>query len=171
MSHIILKRSAVVAALLGLILAAGCSQQPKQPSEVELQARAILNETFAGDAENWFAVEKTGGKLRLVELHGPQMSLHEQSISETERMNGVSVRAKLTVTCRQYRWFEGTWSEWRPGMGENALVGALFSVLAADWGMRLEKKNGQWTATEAGATHNFQRDRELLVRMMRQAPP
>lgn len=169
MNHVTLKRSAVIAALLAL--AAGCSQEPKQPSEVELQARAIIDETFVGNAENWFAVEKVGGKVRLVELHGPQMSLHEQSVSETERMNGFTERAKLTVTCRQYRWFDGTWSEWRPGTGENALVGAVFSVVMADWGMRLEKKNGQWTATQAAATHNFQRDRDLLVRIMRQAPP
>lgn len=169
MNHVTLKWAAVIAALLAL--AAGCSQEPKQPSEVELQARAIIDETFAGNAENWFAVEKNGGRLRLVELHGPQMSLHKQGVSETERMNGLSERDKLTVTCRQYRWFDGTWSEWKTGTGENELAAAVFRDLVADWGVRLEKKNGQWTASRAAATHDFQRDRGLLLQMMRQAPP
>jgi hypothetical protein len=160
----------VGAGLLGLVVATGCRQQPRQPSEVEAQATAILNETFAGDTENWFAVEKIGGGLRLTELHHPKMSLIGQNVSETDRMNGVSERAKLVVTCTQFRWFDGGWSEWKGGTGGNGLIGEMMTVLVADWGVRLEKKNGQWTAQPAAASHNFQRDRALLARMLSQTP-
>jgi hypothetical protein len=137
---------------------------------VDLQAKAILDATFAGNAEDWFAVEKTGGKLRLVQLHHPRMSLRELSVSETERMNGLSERANVTVSCRQYRWFDGTWSEWQTGSGSNGLLAGLMGGLLADWGTRLEKKNGQWTFRHS-AGRDFQRDRDLLLRMMRQTTP
>ena len=160
----------VVAAFVGLIIGAGCRQQPRQPSEIEAHATAILSETFVGDAENWYAIEKVGGKSRLTELHHPKMSLIEQNVSETDRMNGVSERAKLVVTCTQFRWFDGSWSEWKAGTGGNGLIGEMMTVLVADWGVRLEKKNGQWTSQPAAAAHNFQRDRALLARMMSEAP-
>jgi hypothetical protein len=169
MSHPILTRLAVVAALTGLILTAGCSDQPRQPSEVELQAKAILDATFAGNAEDWFAVEKIGGKLRLMQLHHPKMSLGRQGISETERMNGLSERVSLTVTCRQYRWYDGNWSEWKEGIGANSFAAALMGSLLSEWGMKLEKKNGQWTPRRISGAHDFQSDRALLLRMMQQA--
>ncbi len=157
--------------LTSLLVLLGCSQQSKQPSEVEQQAAAILNQTFAGDSEYWFAVDTVAGKPRLTQLHRPRMSLQPVPISETDRMNGVTDRAVLSVHCSQYRWFDGKWSEWKAGTGENALVSTLMGNLLADWGVRLEKKNGQWT-TQPSATiaHHFQSDHALLARMMSQTP-
>lgn len=172
MSSLLLTRLMAVAAISGFALIVGCSDQsapPKQPSEVELQAKAIIDTTFAGNAEDWFAVEKVGGKLRLVQLHHPRMSMSRQSVSETEQMNGLTERAVLTVTWRQYRCFEGSWSEWTVGSGVNDLAVALMGALLADWGMRLEKKNGSWTVRHS-AGHDFEHDHDLLVRMMRQVP-
>jgi len=163
-----LRHIAVIAALAGMLLAGGCTDQPRQPSEVELQAKAILGATFGGNTDDWFAVQNYGGKLRLVQLHHPASSLSRQSVTETEQMNGLTERANLTVNCRQIRWYDGAWSEWQPGSGSNGLLSGLMPGLLADWGTRLEKKNGQWTFRHS-AGHDFQRDRASLARMMHQA--
>jgi hypothetical protein len=172
MRYILLIRLVAIAALAGFALTAGCGDQPatpKQPTELELQATAIIDTTFVGNAEDWFAVEKVGGKLRLAQLHHPKMSMSRQSVSETEQMNGLTERAILTVNCRQYRYFEGSWSEWKAGSGENDVAVALLGPLLADWGMRLEKKNGTW-AIRHSAGHDFEHDHDLLLRMMGQVP-
>jgi len=161
------------AAIAVFFLAAGCSQEPKQPSELEQQVQAIINETFAGNTENWFAVDSSWGKTRLVELHGPAMSWREENVSETERMNGVELKAVVWVNCRQFRSFDGKWSEWQQGAGATQGMGAVLleamGPLTAHWSAHLQKKNGQWTVNSGGAGGQFRRDRGLLRQLMQQA--
>ncbi len=158
---------------LCLLLAFGCSEKSREPSEAQVQANAIINETFVGNSESWLAAEKFAGKIRLVQLRHPRPSLVEQNISDTQRLNGVTVLAVLSVTCEQQRTWDGAWSEWHEGMGGGAkeLVIAMTSGLLADWSIHLEKKNGVWSAQNRTTIHNFQQDKSLLQSLIQKARP
>ena len=136
--------------------------------------RQVLNETFVGDSENWFAVEKSSGKVHLVELHRPSMGWREDGVSETEQMNGITVKAAVWVNCRQYRSYDGHWSEWHQGAGATGGVGGLLleamGPLVGQWSAHLQKKNAQWTVSFGGLGSQYQRDRNLLLRMVQETP-
>jgi hypothetical protein len=158
---------------LCLLLASGCSEKSKEPSEAQVQANALINETFVGNHESWFAAEKFAGKIRLIQLRHPRPSLVEQSVTDTQRLNGVTVLAVLSLTCEQQRTWDGAWSEWKEGMGGGAkgLVVAMTSGLLADWSIHLEKKNGTWSARNSTPFHDFQQNKSLLQSLLQKARP
>ena len=158
---------------LCLFLAFGCSEKSREPSEAQVQANALINETFGGNSESWFAAEKFAGKIRLIQLRHPRPSLVEQNISDTQRLNGVTVLAVLSVTCEQQRTWDGAWSEWHEGMGGGAkeLVIAMTSGLLADWCIHLEKKNGVWSTHNSTPFHDFQQNKSLLQSLLQKARP
>lgn len=164
----------VVAAIAVLIESAGCSRKARRPTETELMVRQVLNETFTGNAEDWFAVEKAYGRLRLVELHGPTLGWRPEDVSETDRMNGITAKAEMWVNCRQVRRYDGHWSEWQQAAGSTGGVGRLLlsamGPLTAQWSAHLQKKNGRWTISFGGAGAQYQRDHALLVGMLTRTP-
>lgn len=166
-----------ITAMAVMIGSAGCGRRSRtaRPStETELMVRQVLSETFAGNAESWFAVEKTSGRLRLVELHGPTMGWRVDDVSETERMNGVTEKAAVWVNCRQFRRYDGRWSEWQQGTGAARGVGGLLlgamGPLAAQWSAHLQKKHGRWVVTFGGAGSQYQRNRAVLLRILKETP-
>jgi len=153
------------------IASAGCN---RNPSECQLQCAAVIQQTFKGTAEgDYFAAEKILGtkKLRLVQFHKPRTSVLARPVTDTDRMNGVSGRCALTLTCEQFRYWDGSWTEWQQGSGGggkeimNALVGGAFGY----WAIVLEKKNGQWTTRNMLPIHDFLVDQAQLASLMQRA--
>jgi len=167
----LLSRIISVVALAAALSVAGCRDQPAQPrplSEAEIQAQAVFGATFAGGKDDWFALERSGGKLRVAQLRHPTTTFRRQDVTATEQVNGLTEWADLTVSCRQIRWNDGAWSEWQPGSGDPGLIGALAGGRSVDWDMHFEKKNGHWTYRHT-AGYDFVRDRPLLAKMIKEA--
>ena len=149
---------------------AGCS---RKPSEGQLQSAFLIQQTFKSVAGDYFAAEKTLGtkKLRLVQFHKPRTSVLARPVTDTDRMNGVSDRCTLTLTCEQFHCWDSSWTEWQQGSGGggkdiiNALVGGAFGY----WSIVLEKKNGQWTARNMIPIHDFLADQAQLSSLMQRA--
>jgi hypothetical protein len=158
---------------LGLLVASGCSEKSKEPSEAQAQANALVDETFIGDRESWFAAERFAGKIRLIQLRHPRPSLVEQSVTETQRLNGITEIAVLSLTWEQQRTWDEKWSEWQAGMGGGAKerIIALSSGLLADWSLHLEKKDGIWSTRNRTPIHDFQQNKSLLQSLMQKARP
>jgi hypothetical protein len=158
---------------LCLLLASGCSEKSKEPSEAQVQANALINETFVGNHESWFAAEKFAGKIRLIQLRHPRPSLVEQSVTDTQRLNGITAIIVISLTWEQQRTWDEKWSEWHEGMGGGAKerIIARSSGLLADWSIHSEKKNGIWSARNRTPLHAFQQNKSLLQSLIQKARP
>ena len=125
-----------------------CSRQPAPPTEREARATLLMEQTFKGSKEYWFAANRlSGGKrFQLVELHNPSTSLYSVPVSETDRMNGLSDRFKLVVECDQWRTWDGKWTPWKEGTGgKAALTNTMFpSAAVGFWVIQFEAVNGEW---------------------------
>ena len=130
----------------------GCEKKAETPrpiSEAEKFSITLLNARFSERGGRWLALETRAGtqKPRLVELNKPTMSFEARSFSETDRMNGVSERYTFCIFCEQYRYWDGTWSEWQQGTGGGgtvALVHVMTGGLLGFQYFEIEKKNGVW---------------------------
>jgi hypothetical protein len=103
--------------VLGL---AACGQQPaadSSGSEAQVQATALLNTFIQQGSGDWFAVQKFGSQKCLVEMHNPAADYRPKVVTDTDRMNGVTQRGFLTVTCEQFRIWNGHWSDWKASTG------------------------------------------------------
>jgi hypothetical protein len=158
---------------LCLLLASGCAEKPREPSEAQAQANALIIETFVGNHESWFAAEKFAGKIRLIQLRHPRPSLVEQSVTDTQRLNGITAIIVISLTWEQQRTWDGAWSEWHKGMGGGAkeLSIARSSGLLADWSLHVEKKDGGWSVRNRTPIHDFQQNKSLLQSLLQKARP
>jgi hypothetical protein len=158
------------AAALGV---GGCSQEASQPSEGEMQATALLADTFTGPKDLWFAAEKVLGseKHRLVELHNPRTSFSEVNVSATDRMNGITERCRLVVECDQSRTWDGQWSVWKDDTaGKAQLLNLLTPSLGVGyWVIQFEKLNGEWHSRNSFPVHNLVQNQTLRDALMRKA--
>lgn len=130
----------------------GCGKKAGQPRPVpegEAFSVKLLNARFSQREGRWLALETRAGnpKPRLIELNKPTVSLDRSNVSETDRMNGVSERYAFSIFCEQYRYWDGTWSEWKKGTGGDGtvvLVHAMTGGLLGYQHFEIEKKNGGW---------------------------
>lgn len=178
--HTFLKKNRTVAIysklllVIFLIVGAACSPTPeaKGPTEAEQFALNVINQRFAERDGRWLALEKqlASNKPRLTELNKPTTQLQARSISETDRMNGITDRYVLSVFHEQIRHWNGNWSEWSAGTGgtKNALTHIITSGLLAYQSYRLEKKNGQWIIHEQ-SPRTLLTDRTMLAQFMQAA--
>jgi hypothetical protein len=165
-------RSLVVLLVLGICFG-GCSRQPAPPTEREAKANLLINQTFKGSKEFWFAASKLlgGKKLQLVQLHNPSTSLYSVPVSETDRMNGVSERFKLVVECEQSRTWDGKWTPWREETGSKAAItNTMFpSAAVGFWVIQFEAVNGEWHTKNTFPVRDLAQDKVALDALMRDA--
>ena len=157
---------------LGLV---GCSERQAEVSEGQTRASALLATTFQGNKEHLFAAQPIGhaAKYRLVELRNPVTNFRDLPPSETDRLNGVTDRCRLTLNASQVRYWDGQWSEWHAGTGEHAAAGGLLNVfsggLMGEWVTTLEKKDGVWSQRDMTGIRDLSQDTTLVGSMIRDA--
>jgi len=163
----------LLVALTLCLLFLGCAKAPPQPSAVEIQANDLLNKTFVAKGEYWFAVEMTHSGPQLHELRHPRSQLIQQDLTDTQRLNGITHRAVVYVTCEQFRTWNGRWSDWRDGEGGGSkeIAVAFLGGSLAHWNANLEQKNGVWNAPKSSSGSGFQQNRALVISLVRQADP
>ncbi len=163
----------LVVLLVSGICFGGCSRQSAPPTEREAKANLLIDQTFKGSKEYWFAVNRLPGgkKFQLVELHNPSTSLYSVPVSETDRMNGVSERFKFVVECDQSRTWDGKWTPWKEETGgKAALANTMFpSAAMGFWVIQFEAANGEWHTKNAFPLRDLAQDRMALVALMRDA--
>jgi hypothetical protein len=158
----------------GVALCLGaCSKEETQPSEGESQANALLKETFTGSKDYWFAVEKLSGSEHygLVQLHNPKISFSAGSVTETDRMNGITERCRLVVECDQSRSWDGKWSIWKDDTAGRAQFLNMItpSLGVGFWVIQFEKRNDEWHSRNSFPIHNLVQDQEMRDALMRKA--
>ncbi len=137
--------------MLGLI---GCAEktETRALNEAEVFAMSVLNQRFIERDGRWSALEtKTAaGKFRLIELNKPFIQLQPLKVTDTDRMNGVTHRYTVSVSCEQFRYWDNTWTEWKAGTGgpQHGLAHALTMGMLGYQRYTLKKKNGDgWSRT------------------------
>ncbi len=129
---------------------AGCSPEPAPKTQGEAQtfALSIINERFVERDGRWLALEidPRNNPTRLIELNKPSIRFEPAHVSDTDRMNGVSERYSLSVFCEQFRYWGGSWTEWKTGTGGStkAIVHAITAGTLGYQSYQLEKKKGEW---------------------------
>lgn len=127
----------------------GCAKKPAAhtPSEAETFAMSVLNARFVERDGRWLALETTKGTTgRLIELNKPTLQFNAGRVTDTDQMNGITQRCTLSVFCEQFRYWDGTWTEWKSGTGgsKQGLVNAMTNGMLGYQHYQLEKKNGEW---------------------------
>jgi len=134
-----------------------CSRQPAPPTEREARATLLMEQTFKGSKEYWFAANRlSGGKrFQLVELHNPS----------------TSDRFKLVVECDQWRTWDGKWTPWKEGTGgKAALTNTMFpSAAVGVWVIQFEAVNGEWHTRNTFGISDLAQDKVALDSLMRDA--
>ena len=132
-------------------------------NESQTKANALLSSTFVASGANWFAALKSGNQWTLVELRNARPSFSPRPIPETDRLNGVTDRFTVYVTCDQHRTRNGEWSEWIKGTpGAGQLVVAMTGGLTAYWSANGERKKGAWSFRTGLGSKELSNDPALL---------
>ena len=163
----------LVLLLAPCLLLLGCAKTVNEPTELEVHANELLNATFVANGEYWFAVEMTQSGPQLHELRHPHSHLSQRDLSDTQRLNGITHRAVVYVTCEQFRTWNGKWSEWRDGEGGGGkdIAVAFLGGLLAHWSANIEQKNGLWNVPRSTSGQGFQQNRDLVKSLMEQTGP